>query len=656
MEDEKQTSDSEAEALQKRWQKCITQRETDYDIYWRRGDAVVRRYEDDREEVSREYVGKREEYRRYNVFWSNTETLQPALFSRVPEPVIQRRNKEADVDQVGITAADVWQRATTANVERKDVSFVDHMNLCVHNYLVAGTGQMWARYEPRIGPDMGISDELAMLDYVHWRDFLCSKANAWSQVWWVARKLWFTEKRATEVFGPEKAVLLKYQKRDGYEDKTQPTDDVAAVYEIWDKRNRQVVFMSKGCSEVLKYAPAPLDLNNFFPCPEPLYSTRSTRDVIPIPFFYMYQDQAKELDEITTQIYVLTDACKVVGVYNMEMGADFQKVFEGKRNKLIPVQNWNNFLQKGGSAGNIVFIPLGDVVGMLQALYNAREAVKADLAEITGITDIMRGVSSPMDAEGTNQLKVQWGSMRIRQHQRNVQRFARDCIALTAEIIAEQFAPQTIIGLSGVRLPTMQDKQGMEMTIQLAQQGIVPQPDPEQVEEVMTTPPAEQVLGLLRTDKLRGFALEIETDSTIEPDDFKEKTQRTEFVQAVAELLQTYGPMVMQTPELLPFVKETILFALQPYRAGRTLMDELERSLDAIMQKAMAMQSAPPQPTDIDKALNQDMQKTVLQEQGDTQRQAMQDRTEIQKKAMDIAADREANQLKVVADVVKGIQ
>ncbi|NKL57259.1 hypothetical protein [Rhizobium leguminosarum] len=54
---------------------------------------------------------------------------------------------------------------------------------------------------------------------------------------------------------------------------------------------------------------------------------------------------------------------------------------------------------------------------------------------------------------------------------------------------------------------------------------------PPQLEQMMQQPTIDEVVQLLRNDSIRGFQIDIETDSTIEPDEDAEKQRRMEFVQ-----------------------------------------------------------------------------------------------------------------------------
>src|SRR5579883_3303781 len=63
-------------------------------------------------------------------------------------------------------------------------------------------------------------------------------------------------------------------------------------------------------------------------------------------------------------------------------------------NKLIPVDDWGAFADKGGLPGMISWLPIKEIAETLIRLYEARDKAKQILYEITGIGDIMRGARS----------------------------------------------------------------------------------------------------------------------------------------------------------------------------------------------------------------------------------------------------------------------
>jgi hypothetical protein len=74
-------------------------------------DSARERVKDYRKEASRIvklYEGGKAAESPFNILYSNTETLAPALYNNLPRPIVQRRFK--DEDPVGKTASTVAQR------------------------------------------------------------------------------------------------------------------------------------------------------------------------------------------------------------------------------------------------------------------------------------------------------------------------------------------------------------------------------------------------------------------------------------------------------------------------------------------------------------------------------------------------------------------
>jgi len=236
-------------------------------------------------------------------------------------------------------------------------------------------------------------------------------------------------------------------------------------------------------------------------------------------------------------------------------------------------------------------------VALVRELVALRRVVIEDVYQITGISDIVRGQSDPNETMGAQQLKSQWGSMRIRERQAEIARLARDMTRITGEIIAEHFEPETLLEMAQVTLPNAQQKQQAEMLAAQAQQ--MQQPLPKEVASILKRPSFEEVVAFLRNDRARGFVIEIETDSTIQPDEDAEKQRRIEFVTSVGGLFQQAAPLVMQAPMLGKFVVEVMKFAAGGFRAGRPLessLDELGEQIEAMSEQAAQPQEPPPDP------------------------------------------------------------
>lgn len=587
--------------------------------WYAKGAKVIERYKDQRPATAvPAYVSHR-----MNVLWSNVETLMPAMYARTPQPSVQRRNK--DKDPAGRWASIVLERALSFTLGTHDFDL--QMRESCKDYLLPGRGQIWIRYEPTFekDPESGedvVSWETTKAEYLHWRDFLTNQARSWNEVYWVARRGYYTRaegrKRFGDIFDKVELDHRPEDKNDGQKPYGTQNFRKGTVWEIWDKSERKVLFIAKGLKErPLQVIDPGVKFDGFFPCPRPLTTTTATDSIIPVPDFCEYQDQADEIDLMTQKIAQLTRALKVAGVYDGNCKADLTTLLQDSdNNTLIPVENWSKWAEQGGVGGSMSFLPLNQVVEALAACYTARDQAKQALYEITGIGDIIRGASDPRETLGAQQIKSQWGGVRIRDRQKEIQRFARDGMRLMGEVIAEHFSLETLKEMTGVKLLTAQEKQMVQMVQQAeAQQQAAmqaqvapPQPGqppqqhpapppsriPPQTLELMQEPSWDEVIALLRNDKLRGFQIDIETDSTIQPDEAAEKQSSVELMGAITQFFTGVGPIMERAPQTAPMFGELLMSTLRTFRAAATLETIIEETM-ANVAKSLA-QPKPPNP------------------------------------------------------------
>jgi len=109
-----------------------------------------------------------------------------------------------------------------------------------------------------------------------------------------------------------------------------------------------------------------------------------------------------------------------------------------------------------------------------------------------------------------------------------------------------------------------------------------PQPlDPEtiaELEEITKLPAWEDVQPILRSDQRRGYKVDIETEDTVAQDEMEEKNSRMEFLQAITGLMEKAIPMAIQLPPMKPLVKESVMFLVKGFRAGRPLEEAFEEA------------------------------------------------------------------------------
>jgi hypothetical protein len=536
--------------------------------------------------------------RRFALLWSNIETLKPAVYARIPQAVVSRRYK--DQDPAGRKASEVLERCINTSF---DLGGVDETLRAVRDdRLLTGRGTAWVRYEAEFGEDEQVTAERVVHDFVHWTDFGHDLARTWRDVKLVWRRVYMTKAQVAKRWDDKQAAKLNYEVRSQpvmvSGDPKQATEPQACIYEIWDKRRTKACWIAKEEKLLLEEGPPPLDLRNFFPCPEPSYGTRATGSLIPTPDYRYYQDQAEEIDDLTQRIASLSEWLVLKAFIpagpSSEGGTAVLSMLQAITDRcmakgvFVPVESWAGFSEKGG-ARLIDWLPIDLVAKTIQAAIECRQQLVADVYQITGISDILRGETDPNETLGAQQLKAQTGSRRVSTTQRDLARFARDLAEMTGEVVAEIFQPSTIEEMTGLDLQTQAPMpQGMPG------QPLAPEQQQQFQQAQQEAQLNQQVLQILRDEKTRSFRIEIETDSTIEPDEQAEKQRRTEFLEAVGGFVERVMPIVQMAPSLLPMVSEMLLFMVRGFRAGRQLEDSIERSMAMLTQEAQ--QPKPPDP------------------------------------------------------------
>lgn len=490
-----------------------------------------------------------------------------------------------------------------------------------------------------------VAYERVCIDHVNWPDFGFTPARVWEEVRAVWRVAYMTREALVKRFGKEigdKVGLDHKPDRivdEGADDRSE-SEAKATVYEIWDKHGDKVVFVAKAYDEVLGDVPPFLKVKGFFPCPKPAWGTKTNDALISVPDYVFYQDQAEEINTLTARIAYLTDALKLVGFYKAGPDGDGSSAIEGAmrggdENKLVPIPGWAAFKDAGGAKGMIEWVPVDMVIQVLAGCYEARKQLIEDVYQITGISDILRGSTDAAETATAQSIKAQWGSIRIKDRQKTMAKLARDCCRLIGEVIADKFSPETLMTMTGIKMvPEAQKKQAQAMVQQMQQRAAMqaappptggtalspqmppaamggpgaappaappmapPKPPeiPPELQQILDTPTIEEVMGLLRDDASRDFRIDIETDSTVQPDEDADKQRAVELVTAVGGFIQQVVPIVQQVPQLAPLAAEMLLFSVRRFRGGRTMEEAVEKSMDQLVQQAANPQPPPPDP------------------------------------------------------------
>ncbi|MBS1034997.1 hypothetical protein [Gluconobacter cerinus] len=99
----------------------------------------------------------------------------------------------------------------------------------------------------------------------------------------------------------------------------------------------------------------------------------------------------------------------------------------------------------------------------------------------------------------------------------------------------------------------------------------------QQLQHLDQTITIDKVVKFLRDERVRSFSIEIETDSTIMPDEAAEKSSRNEFLGAFSQASAGVQQLLQLGPSGAELAGGLLKFALAPYRVGRQLDGLIEQ-------------------------------------------------------------------------------
>ena len=565
-----------------------------------RSEKIIKRYRDERNQTTSQS--------HYNILWANVQTLKAATFSRMPKPDVSRRFK--DNDPVARVASLLIERALDFEITHSN-DFHSTLTASVYDRFLGGRGVAWIRYEPVIetmermesiseddleseSEEEYLKTESTPVDYVHWKDFGHEVARQWDEVTAVWRKVYMTRAMLRERFPEEKfgdladRIPLDSSPDDQKIKQTEGVGKRALVVELWDKESKKVCWISMSLGKTLDEVDDPLELEDFWPCPRPLYATITNESLVPVPDYTLYQDQANELDVLADRIKGLIDALKVRGVYDASTPELARLFTEGDNNALIPIKNFSAFAEKQGLRGSVDLVDITPIANALNNAYTAMAQVKQQIYDITGISDIVRGASNANETATAQQIKGQYATLRLKVFQDDVAMFASEILKIKAQIICQHFQPDTILKIGGAENLSDSDKQ------------LIP-----------------QAMQLIKDNPTRTFRIEVATDSMLYMDEQQEKADRVEFMTASSGFIEKAVQAAQVAPDLVPLMMDLLKFGVTGFRVGRTLEGEFDNLADKMKQEQAQKLAnpTPPPPTDEQVKAQADQQKAAMDQQ-----------------------------------------
>jgi hypothetical protein len=606
----------------------ISQYEREFRKWEGRVKKIMDRYKDESRNI-RDSDGSR-----FNVLWSNVQTLKASTFARIPQPDVSRLHR--DNDPVGRVACLILERALEFEIEHYS-DYKQTLRQSVYDRFLGGRGIAWVRYEPTftqsdveteitedVEADNPISEKLdfeaAPTDYVHWKDFGHSVARTWEEVSIVWRKVYLTRQALQERFGDD-ADRIPLDASPTETKNTDPdgVDKRALIIEIWDKEAGSVFWLSKSLGKFVDEKDDPLDLEGFFPCPRPLYATLTNDSLVPVPDFTLYQDQATQLDILSDRIDGLIKALKIFGVYDSSIPELARLFKEGGNTELLPVKNWGAFAEKNGLSGSIQLVEIAPIAQALNDAYTAFEQIKSQIYEITGISDILRGETQASETATAQNIKNSYATLRLKVYQDEVSQYATSLLRLKAQIICKHFDDMTILKMSGADQLSPADQQMLPMAMQL-----------------------------LRNDASRNFRVDVAADTLVFADEQQEKQDRMDFLSATSAFIEKIVQGASQAPQIVPIAIELLKFGVAGFKVGKTMEGVIDEAAEQLKSQP---QQQPPNPEMVKAQSAQQQQQAQIQHE--QQIEQFKAQAEIQIEQSRIQADTQIKQQQMQIDAQK---
>lgn len=578
-----------------KWQNEIKTSKKNQEKWHTQARRIVRRFLDRRD-------ANEENENRINLFTSNTQILISTLYARFPKPLVTREYDDPD-DDVARVASEIIER--NLKIRPRD-DFDSAMRYVVQDRLVPGVGAVWLRYESVIeqqtipavlgedGTELSpastydkVTNEKVATDYVYYEDLLWSPARVWEDVRWVGRRVRMVKADVVKRFGKVVADQVSFSKdskvtsKSGENTNAPDADDVryADIYEIWDKTTKTIFWICDSCEYILDKREDPMKLDGFFPTPKFLMSLTATGNYMPRPDFLLAKDQYDELDSVNNRITWIERAIRVIGVYDGN-NAEIERLFtEGVDNKIIPTRSFSDFMEKGGMKGAIDWFPIEMLVNALEKLRVYRQDLVSQIYELTGISDIMRGATKASETAAAQQLKAQYGSVKLQFIQMEVSAFVEEALQIKSEIIANLFSPETIAKVANVSY--MYDQELIQKAIEL-----------------------------IKSKELQ-YRVEVHADSMAVPEFSAERDDRMGFIRSIAEMMTAAAPILEKDPMAGAAMLEVVKWGAASFRSGKTIEGVLDKAIQGI-QKAANTPKPPTPPTPTEQA-------TIMKDQATAQ-------------------------------------
>ena len=395
-------------------------------------------------------------------------------------------------------------------------------------------------------------DQYLRWEYVPWSCFGYEPCNNWKHCDWEYFRHKMTMQQIKARF--DKTVAATADQKNSKKD-PQTYD----IYEIWDKKNKTVIFLAEGETDILEEIDDPLELLDFFPNPCPMMMNLPSDELIPQPDYDYIESYDVEINRLQIRRMGILEQIRASGAYDSGM-PELKQMFENADGEYTAVANlFQRISSVGGGEGVFYHLPLQEKAAVLQSLTDQIQFIRGQVDEVLGLSDIVRGVTAASETATAQEIKGRWVGVRLTRKRETVQYTVRAMMRIMAQLLVSHITPENLERMTQMKI-------------------------------------SEQTVQILTNDILMDFAIDIETDSTVAKDEAQEMQTKQEMLNGVAQYSQSVLPMV-QANQMPAGVASAILrSALAPYaKYDRNLEEELAtlpQTMGQLQQLSTQLQEA----------------------------------------------------------------
>lgn len=580
---------------------------------------------------------------RWNLFAANRETKAAMLYGRPPRVSVERRFSDTG-DDVGRTASEMMTRLLNTDIERTSDGCASALGYALSDRLDCGWSCIRSRYlvewedVPEVPAKMGVDPmtgqpievapavpagkrkrfEDVETDYVHWQDQLWQPCRTFHEMTWWAQMTQLSKEQVTERWGEEIATAVPYNGKppvmsESYDGSASGEFKRCDVWEIWDK-DRKVVCWYVESYGALECKEDPYGLEGFYPFPRPMVANATTSKYLPRPDYVIAQDLYGELNVVTTRIKkLMQNGVRVTGAYNAAHKELENMLGEGSDGQLTPVQDWD---MSGQGIQNAIWIfPTQEIVQCILQLRDYRRELIDAIAQVTGMSDIMRGEATQAGATATEQrVKTRMGSVRMQAMQDDFARFASEHQQIRAQLVAKFFDDQTIVQRSNAQFL----------------------PDQQHIPEAV---------ALIKSPAFAQYRIEVKSEAISLADFAATKAEKFEAMGTLAQVFQMGSALAqVMGPSAIPFILKMGQATIAGMRGTSDMEAAFDQAISAAeeQQKQAAQQGPPPDPKMQMEQMK--LQGAQMKAQADIQKEQLKHQQKLVQIQAEVAADDQREQ------------